>query len=277
VYAKTKYTLIEISPVMAERQRHRVMTAHPDVCTVVNTDILTFADHHDVVNEQCFFIAMEVLDNLPHDKVSLRRGKWYETIVRAADDTNDRTSDAARLQLEEGSRPLEDPLIRLTLERFGCELPLRVQYRVNNAIAKKVRALFGKDANDLDAAFVPTGAMQLLNTLQSSFPRHHLIAADFDELPPPTLSGSSPVQPLYHALSPTSTTSGTLCAANAPLVASKTSGETQDHDTYLVQGGVADIFFATDFARLKKAYCATLQRKPNTVSYPKCVGERFGV
>lgn len=40
---------------------------------------------------------------------------------------------------------------------------------------------------------------------------------------------------------------------------------TEDHDTYLVEGGVADIFFATDFAKLKKAYCTTLTRKPDEV------------
>jgi hypothetical protein len=40
---------------------------------------------------------------------------------------------------------------------------------------------------------------------------------------------------------------------------------TKDHDTYLVQGGITDIFFATDFERLKKAYCSALQRQPEEV------------
>ncbi|KAJ0402152.1 hypothetical protein ATCC90586_007938 [Pythium insidiosum] len=261
VYEKTQYTLIEISPVMAERQRQRVLSEHPHVCTVLNTDILTFADQHAVVSEPCFFLAMEVLDNLPHDKVSLRHGKWCETVVRAAPGDG--------LQLVEDVRPVSDPLVRQTLEYFGCDLPLRVQYRLNNALAQRVRSLFGKNEIDLDAAFIPTGAMQLLNTLRSSFPRHHLIAADFDELPAPTLSATSSVKALHHPLSPTATSAGTLCAGNAPLVASKTSGETEDHDTYLVAGGVADIFFATDFARLKKAYCKALGRKADEVSVVK--------
>ncbi|GLD98128.1 hypothetical protein PINS_up006825 [Pythium insidiosum] len=275
VYERTRYTLVEISPVMAERQRQRVLSEHPHVCTVLNTDILTFADQHDVVNEPCFFLAMEVLDNLPHDKVSIRHGKWCETVVRAAASTSSSDGAAATgggsepLALVEDVRPVNDPLIRQTLEYFGCDLPLRVQYKLNNPLAQRVRQLFGKNEIDLDAAFIPTGAMQLLNTLRTSFPRHHLIAADFDELPPPTLSATSAVKALHHPLSPTATSSGPLCAANAPLVASKTSGETQDHDTYLVAGGVADIFFATDFARLKNAYCKALGRKTEEVSVVK--------
>lgn len=42
-------------------------------------------------------------------------------------------------------------------------------------------------------------------------------------------------------------------------------GVTEDHDTYLVEGGIADIFFATDFAKFKKAYCSSLTRKPDEV------------
>ncbi|TMW67067.1 hypothetical protein Poli38472_012183 [Pythium oligandrum] len=269
VYEKTTYTLIEISPVMAERQRQRVVTEHPQVCRVLNTDILTFADAHDVVNDQCFFLAMEVLDNLPHDKVAVKNGQWYETVVMAKAKTTTTEDTTLALALEEQLRAINDPLIRQTLEYFGCDLPLSVSYRVNNEFAKKVRELFGKNEMSLDAAFIPTGAMQLLNTLRVSFPRHHLIAADFDELPAPSLNAKSPIKPLHHPLSPTATSEGTLCAGNAPLVASKTTGVTEDHDTYLVQGGVADIFFATDFARLKRAYCSVLNRKPEEVSVVK--------
>lgn len=219
MYARTKYTLIEISPVMAERQRERVVAAHPEQCTVLNTDILTFADTHASVSDECFFLAMEVLDNLPHDKVALQNGKWYEAIVRMSGDAS-----GAGPALEEALRPVEDMLIRQTMRLFGCDLPLSVQYRINSGFARRVRQLVGKDEPELHAAFIPTGAMQLLNTLRTSFPRHHLIAADFDALPAPTLDPTSPIKALHHPLSMTATSAGTLCAANAPLVASKTSG-----------------------------------------------------
>lgn len=229
MYATTKYTLIEISPVMAERQRERVVTAHPQQCTVLNTDILTFADTHEPVAEQCFFLAMEVLDNLPHDKVTLKNGKWYESVVCMSNDTSE-AGDAVpatampKLKLVEDMRPVEDMLIRQTMRLFGCELPLTVQYQLNAGFARRVRSWVGKEEKELHSAFIPTGAMQLLNTLRSSFPRHHMIAADFDALPAPNLDSKSSVTALHHPLSMTSTSAGTLCAANAPLVASKTSG-----------------------------------------------------
>lgn len=38
------------------------------------------------------------------------------------------------------------------------------------------------------AAFLPTGMSQLVENLTQAFPRrHHLLFADFDSLPPPTL------------------------------------------------------------------------------------------
>ncbi|KAL4150924.1 hypothetical protein PRNP1_010313 [Phytophthora ramorum] len=262
VYAKTKYTLVEISPVMAERQRQRVAAAHPQQCTVINQDILTFADMHKPVKTQCFFLALEVLDNLPHDKVTLQNGKWFETIIKIDADEEDQV-------LQESMRPVKDMLIRQTLRYFGCELPLRVSYNNKTGLAQRVRRMLGKDDPVLHSAFVPTGAMQLLNTLRSAFPKHHLIAADFDSLPAPNLDDNSPVKAIEHPLSPTATSSGTLFAGNAPLVASKVTGVTKDHDTYLVQGGIADIFFATDFDKLKKAYCSALQRQPDEVSVVK--------
>jgi hypothetical protein len=38
-----------------------------------------------------------------------------------------------------------------------------------------------------------------------------------------------------------------------------------DHDTYIVENGIADIFFGTDFHALKKAYCSVMQRNQQQV------------
>ncbi|OQR90349.1 hypothetical protein ACHHYP_05589 [Achlya hypogyna] len=252
LYAKTTYTMIEISARMAARQQARV-ASHPN-CKVVNTDILTYSKTHPKVNDPCFFIAMEVLDNLPHDKVTLADGEWYETRVR----------DGAEVQ-----HPLRDPLITETLDYFACEIPLRGTFKRKSGLATQLRSLIGMREKLLTSAFVPTGAMQLLHTLRESFPKHHLIAADFDELPAPALDASAAHKLYDHPRSPTSTASGPLHAANAPLVASKTDGVTEDHDTYLVEGGIADIFFATDFVKLKQAYCRAMELKEHEVSIVK--------
>uniref|UniRef100_A0AAV1V4S6 Protein arginine methyltransferase NDUFAF7 n=1 Tax=Peronospora matthiolae TaxID=2874970 RepID=A0AAV1V4S6_9STRA len=268
VYTKTKYTLIEISPVLAEQQRKRVAAVHPQQCTVLNQDILTFADGYKAVTTPCFFIALEVLDNLPHDKVTLYNNKWYETII-VQNSSNVDAVLAHHSGLEEAKRPVQDLLIRETLRHFGCDLPLRVTYKHNGRLAQRIRCILGNHEPELTSAFIPTGAMQLLNTLRTAFPKHHLIAADFDSLPAPDLGSESPIKAINHKLSSTATSSGTLFAGNAPLVASKVTGVTKDHDTYLVKGGIADIFFATDFARFKKAYCSSLQRHPDEVSITK--------
>ncbi|KAF0743122.1 hypothetical protein Ae201684_002179 [Aphanomyces euteiches] len=251
LYEKTTYTMIEISPRMAARQQERIKD-HP-MATVINTDILTYSKHFPKVTDPCYFLAMEVLDNLPHDKVTQEDGQWYETWV---------DPDA----LVEEKRPLSDPLIRQAMDHFPCDLPLREQFKPS---ARLMRKALGMPEKVVHSAFVPTGAMQLLNTLQTSFPKHHLIAADFDSLPTPSLDASAKHQPYQHTRSPTSTASGPLHAANAPLVASKTAGTTEDHDTYLVPGGIADIFFPTDFVKLKHAYCQALNRQSHEVSIVK--------
>ncbi|RHY98068.1 hypothetical protein DYB37_009631 [Aphanomyces astaci] len=252
LYEHTTYTLIEISPRMAARQRERIKD-HAGVATVINTDILTYSAQFPAFKDSCYFVAMEVLDNLPHDKVSQDGGEWFETWV-------DPTT------LSEQRRPLADPLVRQTLDHFPVDLPLREGYKPATRFIRKAMGMADKT---LHSAFVPTGAMQLLHTLRTSFPKHHLIAADFDELPAPSLDASSSHPLFHHPRSPTSTASGPLHAANAPLVASKTAGVTCDHDTYLVEGGIADVFFSTDFVKLKHAYCLAQHRQAHQVSIVK--------
>lgn len=80
---------------------------------------------------------------------------------------------------------------------------------------------------------MPTGAYQLLSSVQSGWPEHTLLLADFSSLPPSMAAGAS-------------------LAANAPLVAS--DGGERDHSSYTDVPGQADIFFPTDFEWLAAAY-----------------------
>lgn len=118
VYETMQYNLIEISPRLAERQRKR-MEHHSDVCKVECLDMLTWKSQ---VTKQCFVIALEVLDNLPHDKLVLQDGQWHQTMVDL-DGSGD---------FLEKTDPLEDPLIRETLRYFPPKLPLQVQYKYNS-------------------------------------------------------------------------------------------------------------------------------------------------
>nr|CCA18960.1 conserved hypothetical protein [Albugo laibachii Nc14]CCA24841.1 conserved hypothetical protein [Albugo laibachii Nc14] len=253
---------------MARWQHERLIGQHAGHFEILQTDILTFGDHFAPIMEPCVLIALEVLDNLPHDKVSVRNGEWFETIVTSNGENTQRSGDPSPNTITEAERKLQDPLILQTIEYFGCDLPLNKHQSLRTSVVHWLRELMGEEL-ELTKAFIPTGSIQLLNTIKSSFPRHRLIAADFDSLPPPHLCRSSPIKPLYHPMSQTSLCSGTLHAANAPIVASKVQGETVDHDTYLIQKGDVDILFATDFERLKKAYCQVQGCPSDNVSIVK--------
>lgn len=152
---------------------------------------------------------------------------------------------APSLLMRAGRRAVSAVLQRATGAR------LREGYAAGVPLVPRLRA----------ARYLPTGCAQMLRSLGAAFPRHTLLLADFDELPPPSVdvaraaAEDHPVR-AYHP------------AACAPLVASKraTAGGgsggaggggggvasvTVDHATYLSpRRGIADIFFATDFSAL---------------------------
>ncbi|KFM25866.1 hypothetical protein F751_1480 [Auxenochlorella protothecoides] len=100
------------------------------------------------------------------------------------------------------------------------------------------------------AAFLPTAALRLLDTLHAMLPGHALLAADFDSLPEVSIRG-----------------------VNAPLVATTEKGSTRDHGTYLVPRGTADIFFPTDFRLLAELHaeagCGAARPRPTCSSSVK--------
>ena len=98
-----------------------------------------------------------------------------------------------------------------------------------DAWVRRALALVDPVAGD---AFVPTGCLQFLARVFEGAPRPRLFLADFSELPRPTGRDAT--------------------AANAPLVAAAD----RDLDSYLEARGEADIFFATDFDWLAKAYAS---------------------
>lgn len=69
IYQQCKYTLCEISPSLASIQQENVKSSsHERQCEVINKDFLTW---DTVINKPTIIIALEVLDNLPHDKVRI--------------------------------------------------------------------------------------------------------------------------------------------------------------------------------------------------------------
>jgi hypothetical protein len=187
VFATCRYAGVDASQGACAAFEARLRAAHPGVAATIVADARSawalpegFSDD----STPTVVFALELLDNLPHDKV---RGGFEGWVVDGREDF----------------RPVSDPWVRkaLALETVGGD------------------------------AFVPTGALQFLARVFAGAPRPRLFLADFSQLPRP--EGAT--------------------AANAPLVAAAD----RDLDSYLDAQGDADIFFATDFDWLSRAYASS--------------------
>ena len=211
VFASTEYVGVEISPTLAKMQRETVRRELGDDVNVVigggnggggkgggdagratysveRRDALDAARWGPVDDKRCFVVALEVLDNLPHDRVLLLRDdvsnsgnetRLAQTRVFARRRGEDNAVDGF-VQREE---PLRDPLIARALEAIGDDESF---FTFGSSFGFNVRAMADRwirGAHDWNARFVPTGALALLETLHERRPRHRLVAADFDSLP----------------------------------------------------------------------------------------------
>lgn len=84
--------------------------------------------------------------------------------------------------------------------------------------------------------FIPTRLLSLLRTLRQHFPRHRLLLSDFSSLP------------------------DTIPGHMAPVVQTRFQNTTVPCSTLLVKQGFFDIFFPTDFERLRDMYEYILSR-----------------
>jgi hypothetical protein len=262
VFAKTEFTSVEISQSLARAAErtvrdaldgddHRVNDSEArrdttkrrgkgtrkgtkrdsDVYSVIRGD----ASERDAWGAKdaspCFVVALEVLDNLPHDKVIFRKDSergghgdhhgWFQTRVRLDPETNK--------HVEHHSEPLSDALAVRAMETLADAARAETETSFARRVARVVEAIFAPALASQKIAYLPTGCLKLLETLHGARPNHRLVAADFDSLPGVTMAGR-----------------------NAPLVAAQADGgRTRDLPTYLAEVGSADVFFPTDFDALR--------------------------
>lgn len=239
VYKTMVYTSIDISSTLSDAQRANVRDAGhgPEVHKTVVGDAANVKSWGSQSDEACFVIALEVLDNLPHDRVWRPRrgdGEWMQTEI-VKDDSG------ALVQRETA---LTDALIKRTLQAIQLTSDLAVKggagaYAPPRGLFKSFFAALTNMASSGDEAwFVPTGLTALMETLHARRPNHRLVAADFDTLPNVRIEG-----------------------INAPLVASqRKGGQTDDHDSYILServAGSADVFFPTCFDTVRGIDFAT--------------------
>lgn len=247
VYAETVYTGVEISAELAAKQLAAAAAGgHEQRFVSHRRDATARAGWGPADTAPCVFLALEVLDNLPHDRLVRRDGVWLETRVtgmqppsaplpaplqRKGGEAGRLAAAAARAAAsveQEGERlalveaPLSDPLMARCLALWQAHEAAEGRRPLRRMQAAVSRLMGAREAAER-IAFLPTGWLRLLETLAEARPAFRLLAADFDALPNVRVPG-----------------------LRAPLVASQRPGVTLDH-TLLVPRGEADIFFPTDF------------------------------
>ncbi|PRQ73485.1 S-adenosyl-L-methionine-dependent methyltransferase [Rhodotorula toruloides] len=238
VYSRTRYRIIEISERLQGMQRGRAAAggSRAGKVEIIGKSIFEW---DRVVHEPCFFLAMEVMDNFPHDVVRYTTDTHQPLqCVVSIDSTGDYT---------ELYEPVTDPLIARYLS-LRSRLP-SVRSRsspspaINPLLARSplLRSMYASmpfAPNLTQPEFLPTRQLELLEILRDKFPNHRMLTSDFSTLP------------------------DAIEGVNAPVVQTRYAGETVPCTTYLVQPGFFDIFFPTDFDTLREMYGLVIQPAP---------------
>ncbi|KYQ90763.1 hypothetical protein DLAC_09402 [Tieghemostelium lacteum] len=260
VYKTMNYTIIEISRLLADKQLSRIKEIHPNVhISINNTSIFNWT--HQKEDDDCFIILTEVIDNLPHDKITKTDGgalfesvvhsqifntkKGYENVIVP------RQSQTTGFHREEW-RKLSDPIIN---EYLWAERMWRGEKPKKNKLLQPVYNLMAMWNNFIkgdEIRYIPTVCFKLFQIFSIYFPKHHLVLADFDFIPSivpgenaPTVQEKVPILPDI---------------TNDQLVVSldddeKILYESRDSDDVIVPLGSSDIFFPYNFKDLKDMYC----------------------
>ncbi|KAF8967721.1 S-adenosyl-L-methionine-dependent methyltransferase [Flammula alnicola] len=178
----------------------------------------------------CFFVAMEVIDNFAHDIVryDLSTLQPYQGLV-----TIDKNGDFDTVYT-----PVTDPLVASFLH---ARRTLSHPPPINRLLKYLHKMPFAPNLSTTE--YVPTRLLSLLRTLRNYFPRHRLLLSDFSSLP------------------------DTISGVNSPVVQTRFQNITVPCTTLLVKQGYFDIFFPTDFERLRDIGLPIGERKSSVFSH----------
>ena len=221
--------------------------------------------------EECTFVlALELLDNLPHDKVIFddERQPWEAIIVPRTKQANEdlkRTtkvmdfvlsfsqserkslksetlrelyrpaSDTLLLRMINEMQELEEAVVEKAKDKSMLKSVQTALLGYGNLRYSKTRILTPSSAvrTKQGTVYIPTGQLRFLEALHKCFPYHSVLISDFDSLPGMVMPGAG--GPAVQSLGP----GHTIC----------------DRSSYLLPPEVsADIFFPTDFVSLQQLY-----------------------
>ncbi|KAI0258931.1 DUF185-domain-containing protein [Gloeopeniophorella convolvens] len=219
VYERTHYNIVEISGRLAKMQRKLLVPRHSCV-NVTHQSIFHWNKREPA---PCFFLAMEVIDNFAHDMIryDYRTLEPYQALI-----TVDAKGDYG-IYYTLVTDPLISSFINLR-RRLGHPPPLPTILKNPSMRSIYNRLPFAPNLSMPE--YIPTRLLSLLRTLRAHFPRHRLLLSDFSALP------------------------DTIPGVNAPVVQARVRGKAVACSTLFVHPGLFDIFFPTDFGRLRDMY-----------------------
>mmetsp|Transcript_18168 Transcript_18168/g.52495 ORF Transcript_18168/g.52495 Transcript_18168/m.52495 type:complete len:461 (-) Transcript_18168:28-1410(-) len=236
VYDAVQYTLIDSSPTLIDLQGEILRgenSEHADKVTLLQRDAADIAEGGENLlgdsDALTVAISLELLDNLPHDKVAIdgHSGELLQAEVsRGGTDDNSASFDGGSEQEVGSSRESNGPL----LETFA-PLSDPLLKSVLDAVPSYVGRSFSSPR------WVPTVACGLIHRLLMERPNSSLLMVDFDWLPPPDLDPNPAGSPSRRSVQ----------AAGEPLITDMTD---RDHECYLSAPGHCDVLFPTDFDKL---------------------------
>ncbi|KAI9889645.1 MAG: hypothetical protein M1814_005153 [Vezdaea aestivalis] len=221
VYERTRYKIIEISGSLAGLQKEAA-AKHLDKVEVINKSIFSW---DQFTPAPCFFLALEVFDNFPHDAIrrdpETKKPMQGQVLVDAVGD------------FYEFYTPYIDPLAAEYLKIRESLDPATWGFKAERStwLGKRLQnILWPFTPNLTEIEYIPTKLFQFINILSEYFPAHKLVAADFHHLP------------------------GTCRGLNGPAVQTRYERQTVPVTTPLVMQGYFDIFFPINFKHIAELY-----------------------
>lgn len=241
IYKRTEYNLIEISDHLKTKQKSKLMPLYGDRVKFPKLSILDI-DESFIEKRPCWVLGMEVLDNLSHDLIKFRNedGALLEAIIHT---DNEATYGSVPGKHWQEFRISEDKNVREYVS-IGDELGWKWASLKGKPFRRALERYSPFDyINPWSCEFIPTDAFKFQKNLTRAFPNHSALFSDFDMLP------------------------DTVQGYNAPVVQTRFRGVTVPCSSVLLERGLFDIFFPTNFhrlsqihARLRPSYAHSIQK-----------------
>lgn len=223
LYEGMEYHLVDISPILSRIQQSK-LHSHLDRVRFHRGSILSMNIEEP---RPAFVMAMEVLDNMPHDRIAYdpADGSLLQAMVHTNDDATSFTSSPGRYveTFEEACDPLIIEYMQV-MDEIGRKSPSLNWHPLS--LLDPIMA----SRNPWSSEFVPTIAYAFLKHIAKCIPRHRLIISDFSSLP------------------------NAVKGHNGPVVQTRYRGDTVACTTYLLQRGLFDIFFPINFSLLSAVH-----------------------